>query len=212
MTAKVITIAQHKGGAGKTTLAAHLAVALTGMKKSVALIDMDPQRSLSIWHRLRNQFYDGLRDRPALHEVEESQLIGAVRKLASDHDVVVIDTPPHAESEPRLSIRAANLVVLPVQPSPMDVWATLPTLNLAEREGIPVLIVLNRVPPRASLTEALLPVIKKLEGSMARARLGNRTLFASALSEGRGATEAKPSSTAAREINRLAKEVLRKAR
>ena len=212
MTAKVITIAQHKGGAGKTTLAAHLAVALTGMKKSVALIDMDPQRSLSIWHRLRNQFYDGLRDRPALHEVEESQLIGAVRKLASDHDVVVIDTPPHAESEPRLSIRAANLVVLPVQPSPMDVWATLPTLSLAEREGVAAMIVLNRVPPRANLTEALLPVIKKLEGSMARARLGNRTLFASALSEGRGATEAKPSSTAAREINRLAKEVLRKAR
>lgn len=212
MTAKVITVAQHKGGAGKTTLAAHLAVAMTGMKKSVALVDMDPQRSLSIWHRLRNQFYADRADRPSLHEVDESRLTREIQKLAAHHDVVIIDTPPHAESEPRLSIRAADLVVLPVQPSPMDVWATLPTLSLAEREGIPVLIVLNRVPPRASLTEALLPVIKKLEGSMAQARMGNRTLFAAALSEGRGATEAKPTSTAAREINRLAKEVLRKAR
>ena len=67
------------------------------------------------------------------------------------------------------------------------------------------------MPSRAKLTDALIPVIKQLEGSLARTRLGNRTLFAGALAEGYGVTEMQASSTAAKELTRLAKEILRKA-
>jgi len=70
-----------------------------------------------------------------------------VERRARDHDIVLIDSPPHAETEARLAVRAATLILVPVQPSPMDVWATRPTLDLAKprRSG---LLILNRVPPR----------------------------------------------------------------
>ena len=211
MPGKIITVAQHKGGAGKTTLVAHLAVALAEMKKSVGLIDMDPQQSLSIWHRVREKYFTDAPSALSLSRVDQLALRWEAQKQAEAHDIVLIDTPPHAEEEARAAVRSADIVVLPVQPSPMDVWAVLPSLSLAEKAGKPALIVLNRVPPRAKLTDALLPVVKQLEGALARTRIGNRTLLASALNEGRGVTEAKANSVAAREIHRLAKEVLRKA-
>lgn len=212
MAGTIITVAQHKGGAGKTTLVAHLAVAFKDMKKSVGLIDMDPQQSLSIWHRVRNKTHEDLAEGIALSKVDQLALRWEAKKLAGEHDVVIIDTPPHAEEATRAAVRTADIVVLPVQPSPMDVWAVMPSLKLAEKAKKPTLLVLNRVPYRAKLTDALVPVIKQLEGSLARTRLGNRTLFASALAEGQGVTEAQASSLAAKEITRLAKEIQRKAK
>ena len=212
MAGTIITISQHKGGAGKTTLVAHLAVAFKDMKKSVGLIDMDPQQSLSIWHRVRGKAIEEAADGLALSKVDHLALRWEVKKLAADHDVVLIDTPPHAEAETRAAVRAADIVVLPVQPSPMDVWAVMPSLKLAEKAKKPALLVLNRVPYRAKLTDALIPVIKQLEGSLARTRLGNRTVFAGALAEGYGATEFQAKSPAAQEITRLAKEIQRKAK
>ena len=132
-----------------------------------------------------------------------------VDKLARDHDIVLIDSPPHMETEARVAVRAADLVVVPVQPSPMDVWATRPTLEMAADEKSPVMMVLNRVPPRANLTAEMLAEMKKLGASVARARIGNRVVFASALSEGRAVGEVQPSGKAAKEIAALAKEILK---
>ncbi len=211
MAGTIITIAQHKGGSGKTTLAAHLAVTFKDMKKSVGVIDMDPQQSLSIWHRVRGKVLGEDSTGMTMKRTGDASLAPEARSLAGEHDIVLIDTPPHAEEEAREAIKTADIVVLPVQPSPMDVWAVLPSLKLAEMAGKPALIVLNRVPSRAKLTDALLPVIKQLEGSLARTQLGNRTLFAGALAEGYGVTEMEASSSAAEEMVRLAREILRKA-
>jgi chromosome partitioning protein len=68
-------------------------------------------------------------------------------------DLVVIDAPPHAETEARIAVRAARLVVVPVQPSPLDLWATAETLKMAQDERRRSLVVQNRVPPRSRLTE-----------------------------------------------------------
>jgi chromosome partitioning protein len=145
MTAKIITVAQQKGGAGKTTLAAHLAVAYTAMNKRVVAVDIDPQQSLSRWYGLRLDRMDGTPAGVLVSATEGWRARAEVDRAAAGHDLVIIDSPPHAETEARIAIRAADLVVVPVQPSPMDVWATRPTLELAAAEKVPALLVFNRV-------------------------------------------------------------------
>jgi chromosome partitioning protein len=124
---------------------------------------------------------------------------------------VVIDSPPHAETEARIAVRAAALVLVPVQPSPMDFWATKPTLDLARAEKVPALLVLNRVPARAKLTGAMLEAVQSFFVPLAETRIGNRTALAAALNAGQGILEYDPASTAAAEITALAAEVLRRA-
>ena len=211
MSAKVITVAQQKGGAGKTTLAAHLAVAYTAMGKSVAAVDIDPQQSLSMWYQLRSERLGDAGAGLLVNQIKGWRLKTEVEKLAGETDVIIVDSPPHAETEARIAVRAASVVVVPVQPSPMDVWATQPTLELAAAERVPTLLVLNRVPPRANLTEEMVAQIKQNGAQIAKGRIGNRVAFASALSEGRAIGEVQPSGKGAREMNALAKEILKKA-
>jgi chromosome partitioning protein len=211
MAARVITIAQQKGGAGKTTLAAHLAIAWAGHGGSVALVDIDPQGSLAAWHALRAERFDG-KSGIDFAAITGWRTAAEVERRARDHDIVVIDSPPHAETEAKLAIRAARLVVMPVQPSPMDVWATKPTLDLARQEKVKVLLVLNRVPPRANLTETMAAKLAALGAGVAQSRIGNRVALATAMAEGRGITETAPSSRAGAEITALAAEILLRAR
>ena len=210
MSGKVVAVAQQKGGAGKTTVVAHLAVVFTEAGKSVAVIDIDPQQSLSQWYRMREARRGDAGAGVLASSIEGWRTRNEVRRLAESHDIVLVDSPPHAESEARIAIRAADLVVVPVQPSPMDVWATKPTLQLAEREKVPVLIVLNRVPPRAKLTEAMIAEVQSLEEHLADSRLGNRVAFAAALAEGHAVTEREPSGRASEEIRALMQEIQRR--
>lgn len=212
MTAKIFTVAQQKGGAGKTTMAAHLAVAYTAAKKSVAAIDIDPQQSLTQWYRLREARYGDAGAGLLVNQIQGWRVQSEIEKLARDHDVVIVDSPPHAETEAKIAVRSADLVVVPVQPSPMDVWATQATLDLAAAEKTPVLMVLNRVPPRANLTDEMVQELRDIHAGVAEARLGNRVAFASALSEGRAVSEMQPRGRAAAEIGALAEEIWRRAK
>ncbi|MEM8915633.1 MAG: ParA family partition ATPase [Pseudomonadota bacterium] len=209
MAAKVITVAQQKGGAGKTTLVAHLAVALAQTGKSVAVVDIDPQGSLSRWAQVRQE--SGAND-PELtvSQIQGWRTTGEVEKLSRAHDIVLVDSPPHMETESRIAVRTADLVVVPIQPSPMDVWASEATVTMADSEGTSCLLVLNRVPPRGKLVDELRPEVKKLGAKLARTSLGNRIALASSMMKGRGVTEG-PKSRAAEEITALAREVSRLA-
>jgi chromosome partitioning protein len=117
----VITVAQQKGGTGKTTLAANLAAALAPASR-VALLDIDPQKSLTRWHAIRIA-----RDVQAaaltFSDVSGWRLAAELARLKRSHDVVLIDSPPQIDTDARLAIRGADLVLIPVQPSPPDVWA-----------------------------------------------------------------------------------------
>ena len=141
---KVITIAQQKGGAGKTTIAAHLAVSLAQTGKRVAIIDIDPQGSLTNWHSLREKKfgigYTGLNFVTSAGWRVES----AINNLRGNVDYVIIDAPPHTETESKTAIRASNLIIVPMQPSPTDLWATSTTTEFAQSEKIPAKILLNR--------------------------------------------------------------------
>ncbi len=202
--AKVITIAQQKGGAGKTTVAAHLAVALAQKGNRVAVVDIDPQGSLSYWHRIREEKlgegYTGL----TFNALSGWRVGSEVSRLRRQVDYIIIDSPPHTETEARTAIRSADLILIPVQPSPTDLWATKATLDLAKLEQIPVRVVFNRVATNSRLAAAIANELPELADS----QLGNRVLFAASLMEGRTATEMEPNSPAAREVKALVREVL----
>jgi chromosome partitioning protein len=204
----VITIAQQKGGAGKTTLAAHLAVLWAGEGKRVALLDTDPQGSLAAWHAERAARLGGDGVGLDFTAIAGWRAAAEVERRARDHAIVVVDSPPHAETEARLAVRAATLLLVPVQPSPMDLWATRPTLDLARQEKTPVLLVLNRVPPRANLADAMIARLGELGVTLAATRIGNRVALASAMAEGLGITETAPAGRAAQELRALAEEAL----
>lgn len=210
MPARIIAVAQQKGGAGKTTIAAQLAVAWSA-DRSVALMDIDPQSSLTAWHGLRTANQKNV---PQIHlsDVSGWRVGTELDRLRSGFDIVLIDCPPHAETETKNAMRAADLVVIPVQPSPMDVWATTPTASFAKEQGTDVRLVLNRVPPRSRLVETVQGFLKKDDLALTAATLGNRVAFAASMMEGLGVTESEPSSQAADEIRTLAAELEKAAK
>lgn len=211
MAARVVTVAQQKGGAGKTTLAAHLAVAWLMAGRRVAVVDIDPQASLSRWYEMRAGAREGATG------LTHVQIAGwrtqrEIERLLPGHDVVVIDSPPHAETDARIAVRAAHLLLVPVQPSPLDLWATRPTLDLGLAEKVPAaLLVFNRVPARSRLADELAERAAGLGAGVAASRIGNRTGLASAMMMGAGITETEPRSRAAAEISALAEELLGRA-
>ncbi|WP_299437845.1 ParA family partition ATPase [uncultured Rhodospira sp.] len=207
MAARIITVAQQKGGAGKTTLVAQLAVTWARRGNSVALVDIDPQRSLASWHAFRA---DQVPDGAPLHlsDVAGWRLGTELDRLRHHYDIVVVDTPPHAETEARAAVRAGDILLLPIQPSPMDLWATKPTVDMADKEKTAALIVMNRMPPRGKLPEVMLEKLLEEGLPIAHTKLGNRVAYAASMMEGKGVVEYQPSSTAAREIGALATEVL----
>jgi chromosome partitioning protein len=207
MAGRVITIAQRKGGAGKTTLAAQLAVAWAKTGARVAVLDIDPQGSLAAWVGLRRARFGEANigfEFAALPGWRAEQWIS---EHARDADFVIIDSPPHVETEARIAVRAAGLVLIPVQPSPLDLWATEATLAMAKNERRPALAVLNRVPPRSTATERIAADLGYLGVAIATGRIGNRVALVQAMAQGVGVLETAAASPAAAEIAALAGEV-----
>jgi chromosome partitioning protein len=151
MAGLVITIAQRKGGAGKTTLAAQLAVAWARQGVRVTALDIDPQGSFAAWAGVRRARLGGDAIGFGFDALPGWRAAQWIENQARDSDLVVIDCPPHAETEAQIAVRAAGLVLIPVQPSPLDLWATEATLKMVRDERRRALIVLNRVPPRGLL-------------------------------------------------------------
>ena len=208
MAGRIVTLAQQKGGSGKTTLAAHLAVAFARGGLSVAVLDVDPQGSLGEWFEAREKSLGedatGLVFRTASGWGARRE----ARSLARDFDAVVIDTPPKSDVESRPAIEAADLVVVPIQPTPIDLWATEPTLAMIAREGTPALLVVNRAVKRAALTAEIAEALRGLGRPAATTSLGSRVAFAASMGAGLTVMETAPSGPAAAEIEALAAEIL----
>lgn len=206
MPARIVTIAQQKGGAGKTTVAVQLGVAWAAAGLRLAMVDIDPQRSLAAWHGERRAAL-GNRVGPHLSDIPGWKLATELDRLRRDFDAIIVDSPPHAETDARAAIRAAALVLVPVQPSPMDLWATHPTLELARKERVPALLVLNRMPARGRLPGQIRARIVADGLPLAAASLGNRLAYAASMMEGRGVAETAPRDPAAAEVAALAAEL-----
>ncbi len=192
---EILVFAQQKGGAGKTTLLVQLAHAFTARGRRVRLVDLDPQGSLSRWAALRND--------PALpcEAAPDWQATTALKRAGRGADLVLVDLPGAADVLLRAAIRAASHVLIPLQPSPLDAWATRPTLEVCAREKASHFIVLNRVPPRGGAIDAALA---EVSAPVLPAQLGARVAFSNAFLEGRAAAEIAPRSKAAEEAAALA--------
>jgi chromosome partitioning protein len=201
--AVVFTVAQQKGGAGKTTLAAHLAAAFAAGQR-VALLDIDPQKSLTRWHKLRQSHKVPV---ITFSDVSGWRLPAELDRLKRGHDIVLIDSPPQVESDARAAVRAADLVLIPLQPSPPDLWAAEGTLKLAVAEKRRVVLVFNRAPTQSRLRERVQQDIAAQHLTLLSAALGNRIGFANAFADGLGVTEASPRSLAAQELKALLAEL-----
>jgi chromosome partitioning protein len=207
--ALVITVAQQKGGAGKTMLAANLAAAWAPTAR-VALLDIDPQRSLKRWHALR--VANGKAAPLMFSDVSGWRLGGEIDRLRKEADIILIDTPPHIDTDATRAIRAASLVLIPVQPSPPDLWAAEGTLALAATERRRVALLMNRAPAKSRLRTAIETEITGRRLTLLEPALGNRAAYALAFSQGMGVTETAPRALAGQEFTLLAAAVLETAR
>jgi chromosome partitioning protein len=207
MPAKIVTIAQQKGGAGKTTMAAQLAVAYARDGKRVGLIDIDPQGSLAMWYQVRQALVEAGGAGITFMQASGWRLSTELDRMKRDLDIILVDSPPHAETDVRIAVRAADLIMVPMQPSPMDLWATQPTLDMAKKEKSRALVVFNRTPAKGKLVDAVRKKIAQAELPVAATVLGNRVAFAASIMEGKGVVESNPRHTATKEIKALAQEI-----
>lgn len=199
---RIIAVAQQKGGAGKTMLTAQLGVAL-GMTRRIGLLDIDPQGSLAAWGRLRASNPKAKADL-RIEAVSGWRLPATLDSLRRDRDLILIDTPPVLDSDAGRAIRGADLVLVPLNPTPPDLWAAEGTLKLAAEERRPVALVFNRAAAASKLRRRLEAEIAARRLVLLEEALGNRAAFANAFADGLGVAEAAPATIAGTEIQALA--------
>ncbi len=193
---KILVIAAAKGGVGKTTLAAALAVAaLAGWPPgAVALLDMDPQGSLTAWWNARRP------EHPRLYTLAGMTLAELLRQLELEGvEVLVVDCPPGFTSVQLEAIAIADLVLVPTQPSALDLAAIETTAGMAERAGRVYRFVLNRAVFRSRLAGAAVGELRRL-GRLLCAPVHQRVAIPAAMGAGLTVLETEPTGAAAREL------------
>lgn len=194
----VMTFASQKGGSGKTTLSGHVAVQaeLSG-EGPVAIIDTDPQGSLSEWWNERQT------ERPLFAAASFAQLAEDLERLADEGvKLAIIDTPPAITAAIRRVISVGDLAVIPTRPSPHDLRAVAATVDIVERANKPLVFVVNAAMARARITSDAAIALSQ-HGTVAPVIVHQRTDFASSMIDGRTVMEINPESLSANEIKQL---------
>lgn len=195
---QTIIINSQKGGSGKTTLCAHLSVeAERAGDGPVFLIDTDPQGTLTTWHEKREA------EAPHRIEIPFPALGDGLRQLEQRNTAYCfIDTAPSRTDETAALFRMADLVLVPIRPSPSDLWAASATVELLKRDNVPFLFVLNQVKANAGITAQAAASLSHY-GPVAQTFTGDRVPYAAAMTDGRTALELAPKGSAAIETAAL---------
>jgi chromosome partitioning protein len=201
----IIGVLNQKGGAGKTTISVNLAAAFARNGRRVLLVDADPQASAIAWSSLRQGeplFPVIGMAKPTLHR--------ELPNVAKAYDLVVIDGAPRVNEIARAAMLASDLVVIPVQPSPYDVWASADTVRLVRearqfRSAIRAAFLINRRIARTAIGRDVASALAEFEDvPVLSAGLGQRVIFAESAAQGLSVVEAAPRSEAAAELMSLA--------
>jgi chromosome partitioning protein len=196
---RTIAVVSQKGGAGKTTLALHIAVAAELSGLSTAMLDLDPQGTAEAWAAWRKD------EPPEVIGAKASTLPRTLEKAsAAGADLVVIDTPPLAQAEARAAAQAADLILIPCRPRPFDLHAIQTTAGLALDFGKPAFVIFNAGPPRGTVAYSEATDVAKMIGfQVAPVHLTERAAFHVATRDGRSAQEIEPEGKAAAEVAAL---------
>jgi chromosome partitioning protein len=197
---KIVAIISQKGGAGKTTIAVHLATAAAAAGHTTAIIDLDPQATAANWGDRRT---GGAPEVISGQAARLPALISSARQNGADF--LVLDTAPNADQVVSLAARAADLVLIPCRAAAFDLEAIKTTLMLAEAASKPAYVVLNAVPPRSGIGKEATTGLIEQGAKVAPHLLTHRAAFAHGVIDGRTAQEFEPQGKAAEEIEALYK-------
>ena len=206
----VIALIGNKGGAGKTTLSMNLAACLARQAR-VAILDADPQGSSLQWRAIADDATI-----PPVYEAE-SDLPTQTRSLEGQHDYVVIDCPPSVHApQTHAALSVTDIALIPVQPSPVDLWATMHTERAVEKArldnpSLTALLVINQLEPRTTLSQLMREALAEIELPVAESPIRRRLVYRNSALEGRSVyAMGKRGAEACAELEQLINEVIKR--
>lgn len=207
----VIAFVGNKGGVGKTTLTVNFASGLA-LKNKVVIIDSDPQGSSLQWYDMSENPRDNLQVIPV-----EDDLVAQLKSLKSTYQHIVIDCPPYVQS-PQTSavLKVVDMALIPVQPSPMDLWATVHIEKVVDEarqtnSNLDVLLIINQLELRTTFSRVMRDALSEIQFSVAKTSIRRRAIYRNSALEGKSVFDMKSQGLkAAEELQELIKEVMKK--
>ncbi|MGH6840331.1 MAG: AAA family ATPase [Methylocella sp.] len=194
---RTIAFVSQKGGCGKTTLAACLAIAAQEMGERVFILDLDPQKSAVRWGSKRHD------PQLPVEAVPAARLPAALTALSTRNTSLAVVDTPHLESPRSLAaIKAADLCVVPARPATFDIWAAEVTGRKLKLMGKEFIFLLNQCPPANQRVRESIAALESV-GALLRPHIRARADFIEAARSGKGVTEVDPKGTAAQEMRDL---------
>lgn len=209
----IISFLNQKGGVGKTTLSIHIAANLSLLKYRVLLVDADVQGSAFDWAAIRKT--DPIFNIVGLHK---PILHKELKSLSKGYDFVIIDGPPRVYDVARSAIVSSDLVLIPIQPSPYDVWAAKEVIDLIEEVSTPIseikkierTFVINRKISNTAIGRDVIDALEQYKTPVLSSHICQRISYAESAAEGLTVMEDNKDQLAIKEINALTNEIIEK--